>query len=283
MRSAAAAGKPPAAQRVYKQLSAKRVINGTLVLAVGIGSVFVPPAFAALILAISLIGLGELAVLVRRSGGDLCVPVAGAACAAYVIAPYFGLLDRFESLLVGATVVAAIVAALSQGVNGFAYRAGMTVFAALYLGKLLSYFVIVRQGHNGLELAVWLVVIIALTDTVAMMIGMRFGRRPLAPRLSPAKTCEGAFAALLCASAAGAAMSLLPHIAMSPWVGALCGACVCGAAQVGDLAESALKRNAGVKDSGQLIAGHGGVLDRFDSYIVAGAVGYAALRAAGLL
>lgn len=163
------------------------------------------------------------------------------------------------------------------------YRAAMTVFAALYLGKLLSYFIVIRQAQHGLVLSLWLIVVIALTDIAGMVVGMRFGRRPLAPHLSPAKTWEGALAAFACATTVGAALAASPLIGASLWAGMLCAASISIAAQTGDLVESALKRNAGVKDSGQLIAGHGGVLDRFDSYIVAGVVGYGALRIAGLL
>jgi phosphatidate cytidylyltransferase len=110
-----------------------------------------------------------------------------------------------------------------------------------------------------------------------MLVGLQFGRTPLAPRISPGKTWEGAIAAFVVATAAGTLLGFVPLLGLPWYVGMIFAGSVSVAAQLGDLAESALKRNAQVKDSGQLIIGHGGVLDRFDSYFLAGVLGYAIL------
>jgi phosphatidate cytidylyltransferase len=157
----------------------------------------------------------------------------------------------------------------------------MTLFASMYLGKLLSYFVLLRQSPHGAAFTVWVIVLVALTDIFGMIGGLRFGRTKMAPRLSPHKTWEGAFVAFVVATLAGVALSFVPQIAQPWWLGLVLGASCAVAAEVGDLFESALKRNAQIKDSGQLIAGHGGVLDRFDSYLVAGVVAYTVLALAG--
>jgi phosphatidate cytidylyltransferase len=106
-----------------------------------------------------------------------------------------------------------------------------------------------------------------------------FGRRKLAPAVSPAKTVEGAIGGLVLATIAGAvAGPRLSHIAsLTPPVGALIGLFVAAFGIVGDLFESLLKRSAGVKDSSALIPGHGGVLDRVDSYLFAAPCFYIAL------
>ena len=270
-------------ERLRVALTGKRLLNGTLVAAIGLGSVFWAPAFTALLMLIGFIGVFELKNIARRTGNELSASVAIGACAAYPLLAYTGLLARYESVLVGAIIVASLVSAFAHGSDRFAGRCGMTLFASLYLGKLLSYFVLLRAAPHGTALTIWVIVLVALTDIFGMIGGLRFGRTKMAPRLSPHKTWEGAFTAFAVATVAGVGLSFVPQIAEPWWLGLVLGAAVAVAAEIGDLFESALKRNAQIKDSGQLIAGHGGVLDRFDSYLVAGVVAYTVLALAGRL
>ena len=263
------------------RISLTRIVIGCLVAAVGVGTVFFAPLFALFVLAVALLGVLEFDKLMQRMGLSLSVPIAMAGCVAYFILAYFGLLARFEPWLVTAVVLGAVLAALTSGVEGFAMRTGTTLFAVLYLGKMLSFFVLLREARGGFWLTLWVIVIIALTDIVGMVVGVRFGKTPLAPRLSPGKTWEGAAAAFVVATAVAILLGMTPPIAAPWWVSLIVGASASLGAAVGDLVESALKRNAQVKDSGNLIAGHGGVLDRFDSYIVGGVVAYAVLTAVG--
>jgi phosphatidate cytidylyltransferase len=115
-----------------------------------------------------------------------------------------------------------------------------------------------------------------MTDVFAMLIGTRFGHTPLSP-ISPRKTVEGSLGGLAVAILAAIAIGLTPWLRLPWWEGALIGAITSIAAQAGDLVESALKRDARVKDAGSFIAGHGGVLDRFDSYLFGGIAFYFAL------
>jgi phosphatidate cytidylyltransferase len=280
---AAAADRAGVARSLRDALTGKRLLNGTLVAAIGIGSVFYAPAFAVLIALIGVVGVFELKNIARRTGAELSASVAVSACIAYTALAYLGLLERYESILVGAIIVASLVSAFAHGTDRFGGRCGMTLFGSLYLGKLLSYFMLMRIGPHGLANTIWVIVLVALTDIFGMIAGLRFGKTKMAPRLSPFKTWEGAIGAFTVATAAGIAMSFIPQIGAPWWLGLALGASVSVAAEVGDLFESALKRNAQIKDSGQLIAGHGGALDRFDSYLVAGVVAYALLWVAGRL
>jgi phosphatidate cytidylyltransferase len=280
---AATAQRSSVEARLREALTVKRLMNGTLVAAIGIGSVFYAPAFAVLIAAIGVIGVFELKNIAQRTGNELSASVAVSACIAYTALAYLGLLERYESILVGAIIVASLVSAFAHGTDRFGGRCGMTLFGSLYLGKLLSYFMLLRNGPHGLANTVWVIVLVALTDIFGMIAGLRFGKTRMAPRLSPAKTWEGAIGAIGVATAAGVGISFIPQIGAPWWLGLALGAAVSVAAEVGDLFESALKRNAQIKDSGQLIAGHGGVLDRFDSYLVAGVVAYALLWIAARL
>lgn len=274
--SATVAAHPDTSQRLRQELSLKRVAIGLLIAAIGVGSVFARPLFALLILVIALLSVVEFARLTQRAGAAASLWVAIPAVIAYIVETYFNL--RFEPGMSVIVVIAAMIAALAGGVDRFAVRWGMTVIAALYLGKLASYLVALRGiSHGGGAYTLWLIVIVALTDIVGMIIGLRFGRTPLAPRISPGKTWEGAIAAFVVATLAGMLLGFIPLVAVPWYVGLVFAGGVSLAAQLGDLVESALKRNAQVKDSGQLIIGHGGVLDRFDSYFLAGVIGYAIL------
>jgi phosphatidate cytidylyltransferase len=267
-------------------LSGRRVFNGALVAAAGLGSVFYPPALALILAVIATFGIIELRNLARRAGGDFSLPVSLCGSLAYVILPLLGQLQRFESALVGFIVLGSMLSAFRHGTATFFERSSRTAFAALYLGKPLSYFLLLDTSGSvahGIAITIWTIVVVALTDIVGMIVGLRIGRTPLAPHLSPRKTWEGAIAACIVATGAATLLGFAPQIAAPWWLGLTFGFAVSCAAVVGDLVESALKRNAHVKDSGEIMPGHGGVLDRFDSYLVAGFIAYTVLGAAGQL
>lgn len=149
-----------------------------------------------------------------------------------------------------------------------------TLFGALYIGLLLSYLIFLRKDDAGRQLIFMLFLIIWLGDTLAYYIGTLTGKHPLAPSISPNKSLEGAIGGLL-GSAGGA---LLAHYWFYPSI-SITGSIILGlvtgtAGQVGDLCESMLKRNLKVKDSGSLIPGHGGLLDRLDSVLFSAPVFY---------
>lgn len=283
MNSVVVAPKSNIAARFRQELSAKRVLIGFLIAAIGLSSIYSTLAFALVVCCIAMIGAVEFANLARRSGSEVALPVAMIACGAYPALAYLHVLARWEPWLISAVVIASFAASLPAELDRFAGRAAMTVLATLYLGKMLSYLVLLRESHNGIAYTLWLVVIVALTDIIGMVAGLGFGQHPLAPRLSPAKTWEGAISALAVATLVGAVMWWTLQIHGQWWLAFVFPLTVSVAAEMGDLVESALKRNAQVKDSGQLIAGHGGVLDRFDSYIFASLVGYVVLLLAGRL
>jgi phosphatidate cytidylyltransferase len=123
------------------------------------------------------------------------------------------------------------------------------------------------------ELVLFLLVIIWVGDSAAYYGGRAFGRHPLAPRISPKKTVEGAIAGLLGSMLVGGFVGVA--FLGEPWLSVtLISAATAVAGQVGDLAESAMKRSAGVKDSSSILPGHGGILDRLDSLFFAAPVFY---------
>lgn len=149
-----------------------------------------------------------------------------------------------------------------------------TLFGALYTGFLLSYIVLIRQFDAGLWLALALVVSVWASDVCAYFVGSMVGRHKLAPHISPKKSWEGFFAGVVGCTAVWAVLPLVPALHVDLPLALVTGLGVALSAVIGDLAESRMKREAGVKDSGTSLPGHGGFLDRVDSLILACLVAY---------
>ena len=156
---------------------------------------------------------------------------------------------------------------------------GWTVTGILYMGWMLGHYVMLRQLDHGRELVILALFTTFACDTSAYFVGRAWGRHHMTPTISPHKTWEGAAGGF--AGAVAAALALHFLLNLGGWslplsrlevvgVGCLIGVM----AQVGDLLESLLKRRAGVKDSGNLLPGHGGVLDRIDSLVFTGVIVY---------
>jgi phosphatidate cytidylyltransferase len=262
----------------------RRIIVGLIVAAIGLGCVAVPWAFDVLLLGIGLGCLYELNRLCEIKGQPLEYPVAIVGVAGYVALAAFGLVHKWEGVLLAGIVIAAFWTGMYGEQKGYFARTAYTLLAVLYIGKLLTYFVFIRAiPENGAWMTVYVIFMIAFSDIFGMMLGGLFGRTQLT-KISPKKTLEGSLGALIVVTAFGAAAAQwFAPLHLQWWEGAALGTLTCLAAQAGDLVESALKRDAGVKDAGEMIAGHGGVLDRFDSYLFGGVAFFATLHLLGIL
>ncbi|GAC1503160.1 MAG: phosphatidate cytidylyltransferase [Vulcanimicrobiaceae bacterium] len=236
-----------------------------------------------MILFIGLACLYELARLCERKGQPLEYPVAIVGVCAYILLTIPDLLRKWEGVLIAGIIIATFWMGMYGSQKGYFARTAYTLLAVLYIGKLLSYFVMIRSVPQiGLIYTLYVVVLIAMTDISAMLVGGLIGRHQLTV-VSPKKTVEGSLGALAIVSLIGFGAAFYSPLHMVGWQGALIGAITCIAAQAGDLVESALKRDAGVKDAGTMIAGHGGVLDRFDSYLFGGMAFFGTLHLVGIL
>jgi phosphatidate cytidylyltransferase len=135
-----------------------------------------------------------------------------------------------------------------------------------------------RSGEQGLPLLLWVFIVTWATDIGAYFAGRKFGKRKLAPSISPGKTVEGLWGGVAAAALLGAAWALSTGLNQSL---VLLAPLFAVAAQAGDLFESKMKRRAGIKDSGDILPGHGGVLDRLDGLVPVAVLTFAA-QAAGL-
>jgi len=185
---------------------------------------------------------------------------------------------------------------LFRPVEGILSDSAVSIFCLLYTGFTLLALPTLREGVNGPSLVMFLLCVVCVGDTAAYYAGRAWGRHKMAPKLSPGKSWEGAVASVAGSVLITLGLLGLAALLQEPWDSAVvawmervCPAAVLSysdeiwywvglavvvnvAGQVGDLAESALKRSAGVKDSGDLLPGHGGVLDRIDALLLAAPV-----------
>ena len=157
------------------------------------------------------------------------------------------------------------------------------LFGLIYIAYPLTLVPLMWKQEDGPALVLFLMVCVWCGDIAALYVGRAFGKHKLAPRLSPGKTWEGTLASIagsvvaaglviLASDALTAHGNMLLHISQPVWQSLLLAAILNIAAQLGDLLESAIKRGAGVKDSGTILPGHGGVLDRIDALLLAAPV-----------
>ncbi len=156
---------------------------------------------------------------------------------------------------------------------------GWTLAGILYMGWMVGHYVMLRQLDDGRELVILALFTTFACDTSAYFVGRAWGKHRMTPTISPHKTWEGAAGGFVGAVAGAVALCYLLNLGgwtlPLSYLEAVGVGCLVGvAAQLGDLLESLLKRRAGVKDSGNLLPGHGGVLDRIDSLVFTGVIVY---------
>jgi phosphatidate cytidylyltransferase len=257
---------------------ALRVGTAAVALPLLLAALLAGPPWLALAILVAALGLGlvELEALARARAIRPMRFAGALLSAAFVVDVAAG--GRLPFPLAPLAALVLFVAMLSRGLDKDAVGAGAaTLLGAVYLGVLggtLAALRVLPPVEEGAWRLVLLLGILIVSDTFAFFVGHALGRRRLAPTISPGKTVEGAIGGLVGGVAGAFLIRQLGLPRLPPLDTALLGAAVATLGIAGDLQESLLKRWAGVKDSGGLFPGHGGMLDRLDSLLFGAPVLY---------
>jgi phosphatidate cytidylyltransferase len=233
------------------------------------------------------LALWEYLTLADATGAKTPRAAAGIAVAALFALTFFH--PELLATLAGAiTLALLILCAFRSPLQRALPDAAFSILGVFYIGLSLTTLPLLSQQENGPSILIFLLFAVWAGDTLALYIGRPWGRRKLAPTISPGKSWEGSIASLAGSLAITALLLWISSILVAHGIGILAypgpaadwlvlAIVVNIAAQVGDLVESAIKRGAGVKDSGSLLPGHGGVLDRIDALLIAAPVLWYAL------
>ena len=168
--------------------------------------------------------------------------------------------------VLGMTVILTMVLRLRDGVEGYVRDVSATAFVAVYLPFMVGFVMVMLRSEDGPERVLAFILLTVGNDIGGYVAGVLFGRHPIAPSISPKKSWEGLGGSLVLQSALGA-VSFIWLLDGRWWQGIVAGIVLTITATAGDFAESALKRDLGVKDMGSFLPGHGGMMDRLDSLI----------------
>ncbi|WP_037923548.1 phosphatidate cytidylyltransferase [Streptomyces violaceorubidus] len=267
------APQPAQPQPSQPKKSAGRDLGAAIGVGVGLGvviiaSLFVVKAvFVGVIAVAVVVGLWELTTRLEERKGIKAplVPLAIGG-AAMVIAGYArGAEGAWVAMAL--TALAVLVWRVTEPPEGYLKDVTAGLFAAFYVPFLATFVAMMLAADDGAWRVLVFLILTVVSDTGAYAVGWRFGRKKLAPRISPGKTREGLMGAVAFAMVAGALCMQFLIDDGTWWQGLLLGLVVAISATLGDLGESMIKRDLGIKDMGTLLPGHGGIMDRLDSLL----------------
>ncbi|MEO6586360.1 MAG: phosphatidate cytidylyltransferase [Knoellia sp.] len=223
-------------------------------------------AFLVVLVAAMAIGAWEMRRALRQAGIDVpLVPVVIGAISMVLAAFYRG--PEALVLTFGLTCIGVLVWRVADGLDGAIGDIGGAFFVALYPCFLGGFAALLLAPDDGHLRIVFFVLVTVASDIGGYAFGVFLGKHPMAPSLSPKKSWEG-FAGSAFTCAVVGAVSIATLLDGDWWKGMVIGAVVAAAATIGDLIESSIKRDLGIKDMGTLLPGHGGLMDRLDSLVV---------------
>ena len=260
----------------------KRILTAVVLIAAVVALVFLAPLWVVASFAAVVAGLAAYEYRALAHQKSVYIPLWWLLGSTAVIFFFTIRLPEFElPVLTLLTFILMAWSGFRAPLDRVLLDTSLGLFSLVYVVYPLTLLPLIKAHEDGTGLLLFLFVCVWAGDIFALYIGKNFGRRKLAPRLSPNKTWEGSVASVVGSVGCGMALYFLGeklantrglmalHIAAPAWQMALLAVLLNVAAQLGDLLESAIKRGAGVKDSGTMLPGHGGILDRIDALLLA--------------
>jgi phosphatidate cytidylyltransferase len=234
--------------------------------------------FVAIVIAAVVASVWEMRTTLAKARGISItwIPVAVGSAVTIALAWPYG--HTAQMLGITLTCLAVMGWRFGKGADGYLSDVSASIFLTVYLGLFATFATLMVAPHDGHARILAFLIMVVCSDTGGYAAGALLGKHPMAPKISPKKSWEGFAGSIVTAMAGGAlSLSLMPALHHPWWQGAIIGLVLAGVSTAGDLAESLIKRDLGVKDMGTLLPGHGGVMDRMDSLLPSAVVCWALL------
>jgi phosphatidate cytidylyltransferase len=266
---------------------AGRNLPAAIGIGVGLGAyvvlslLYVKPAFVVLVAVALVLASVELHEALKKKGMTSAIVPIAVGSVAISFGSYFAgrqepVIFSTTSVLLASlalTVLASLIWRMPQGVAGYVHDAAASLMIIAYVPLLGSFAALMLAEGQGAARVVTFLLIVVMSDTGGYIAGVLFGKHPMAPKISPKKSWEGAAGSLILGTAAGICMAIFA-LNVPFWVGIILGVSLVAVGTCGDLIESIIKRDLGIKDMSSFLPGHGGVMDRLDSLLVAAPVAW---------
>ena len=266
---------------------AGRNLPAAITIGVGLGAyvvlslLYLKPAFVVLIAVALVLASVELHEALKKQGmTSAIIPIAVGSVAISFGSFFAGrqepVVFSTTSVLLASlalTVLASLIWRMPKGVAGFVRDAAASLLIIAYVPLLGSFAALMLAEGQGVARVVTFLLIVVMSDTGGYIAGVLFGKHPMAPKISPKKSWEGVAGSLILGTAAGICMAIFA-LDVPFWVGIILGVSLVAVGTCGDLIESMIKRDLGIKDMSSFLPGHGGVMDRLDSLLVAAPVAW---------
>lgn len=255
----------PKTTRAGRNLPAAIAVSVALVGLILASLVIHKDLFLAVVVAAVLVALWELGRALAHNGTVLPAAPLTVGAVAMVFGSYYGGPDVLVVVL-AATVLTSLLWRMPRGQSGFVRDVTAAIFSLVYVPFLASFVALLLAPDDGIDRVVTFFAVTIASDVGGYAVGVLVGSHPMAPAISPKKSWEG-FAGSTLASIGTAIACVVYLFDGQWWVGLVLGAIAAVAATFGDLAESLMKRDLGIKDMSNLLPGHGGIMDRLDSLL----------------